>query len=205
MDHMDSYFDRVPHHLPPSLAMHPIHADAQKDEVAGVVPPSSLGFVSCAPISLFHARHPHLNHPTFTCPPTNKSVMNGSHTNGIGSVGYADATHDNGGCSFLVFDLLHKLRLHAVPSPDIDAPSPLPWEWQMSRVPLQLQDRERSEWVWYCLLSLLRATRMMTGGECCSVLMKVLSCLRCQGHNIIFAVAVGIESPCGTLGAYHPC
>jgi len=123
VDHVDSYFARVPRHPPPSLAMHPIHADAQKDEVAGVAPPSSLSFVSRAPISPFHARHPHLNRSTFARSPTNK--MNENHINRTGSAGYENTAYDNGGCGFSVFDPLNKLRLHAVPSPDLDAPSPL--------------------------------------------------------------------------------
>ena len=119
------------HHPPPSLTMQPIHADAQKDGVAGVAPPPPLNFVSRVPISPFHVRHPHLNRPTFATvgrSSTNKTAMNGSHTNRTGSAGYEDAAHDNshdGGCSVSVFDPLHKLRLHAVPSPDLDAPSPL--------------------------------------------------------------------------------
>jgi len=124
VDHMDPYFDRAPRH--PRLAMHPIHADAQKDEVVGVPRPSSLSFVSCATISPVLCAH--LNCPNFATVarlPTNKTAMNGSHINRTSSAGYEDAAHDNGGCSFSVFDPLHKLHLHAVPLPDLDAPSPL--------------------------------------------------------------------------------
>jgi len=77
VDHVDSYFARVPRHPPSSLAMHPIHTDTQKDKVAGVAPPSSLSFVSHVPISPFHVRHPHLNRSTFARSPTNQ--MNDSH------------------------------------------------------------------------------------------------------------------------------
>jgi len=103
--------------------MHPIHADAQKDEVAGVAPLPSLSFVSRDPTSPFHVRHPHLNRATFARSPTNQ--MNENHINRTGSAGYENAAHDNGNCCFSVFDPLHKIRLHTVPSPALDAPSPL--------------------------------------------------------------------------------
>ena len=171
VDHVDSYFARVPRHPPSSLAMHPIHADTQKDKVAGVAPPSSLSFVSHAPISPFHVRHPHLNRSTFARSPTNQ--MNDNHINRTGSGGYEDVAHDNGGCSFSVFGPLLKLRLHTVPSPDLEAPSPL-------ELPPGTASVTGS-----AAAGGLRKIRMMTGGERCSVLMKVLSRLRCRGHDSV--------------------
>ena len=136
MDDIHSYFAGMPHRPPPSLTMQSIHsskAHPQGDGAAGVVGLPDPPFVSRVPVSPFHIRHPHLNRPAFATATTSKALSGGTGqpTNGkmASFAGREDAVRDNSrngnGTTLSPFDPLHKLRLHAVPSPDLDVPSPL--------------------------------------------------------------------------------
>ncbi|KAG6333454.1 hypothetical protein ID866_5635 [Astraeus odoratus] len=97
---MDADVDPVDSYFP---RMHPLPQPGLGDQ--------TKTFVSRVPVSPFHARHPHLNRPNFA-PSSSAPAPNGHAIGG-------DAPHSS------AFDPLYKLRLNAVPSPDLDVPSPL--------------------------------------------------------------------------------
>ncbi|KAL4062373.1 hypothetical protein V8B97DRAFT_1752822 [Scleroderma yunnanense] len=133
VDTLDSYFPRVPHsNPPPSLTMQPMDpakADSQKNVSTGTGAASHT-FVSRVPISPFHARHPHLNRPTFATPSAKSALSvppSGQGTNASNRNRNTSDGQDSHSISTTLssFDPLNKLRLHAVPSPDLDVPSSL--------------------------------------------------------------------------------